>query len=344
MASMYFSFICAVFTSLLSVMKTQRALTLENLALRQQVVMLKRSVKRPRTTTFDRAFWVVFARFVDDWRGKLFALSPDTVVRWHREGFRRYWTWKSRRLGRPRVDMELRRLIRQMQRENITWGAPRIHGELLKLGYELCEATVSKYMKRYRKPPSQNWRTLLTNHHEEIVAIDFFTVPTVTFKILYVFVVIEHARRRVVHFNVTAHPTAQWTAQQLIEAFPFDTAPKYLIRDGDGICGAAVQRRIGSLGINEIVTTPASPWENAYAERVIGSIRRECLDHLIVVNERHLRRVLKEYLSYYDGCRTHLSLSKDPPRARAIESCDEGNVVAFPLLGGLHHRYKRLSA
>ena len=344
MARMYFSFICAVFTSLLSVMKTQRALTLESLALRQQVVMLKRSVKRPRTTTFDRLFWIVFARFVDDWRGKLLALSPDTVVRWHREGFRRYWTLKSRRLGRPRVDMELCRLIRQMQRENITWGAPRIHGELLKLGYEVCEATVSNYMKRYRKPPSQSWRTFLTNHHEEIAAIDFFTVPTVMFKILYVFVVIEHARRRVVHFNVIAHPTAQWTAQQLIEAFPFDSAPKYLIRDGDGIYGAAVQRRIGSLGINEIVTTPASPWENAYAERVIGSIRRECLDHLIVVNERHLRRVLKEYLSYYDGCRTHLSLSKDSPSARALESREEGNVIAFPLLGGLHHRYKRLAA
>ena len=186
---MNFSLVSAVFASFLSTIKSQRALALENLALRQQVVMLKRSVKRPRTTVFDRAFWILFARLVDDWRGSLFALSPDTVVRWHREGFRRYWTWKSRRLGRPRIDAELRRLIHQMQRENITWGAPRIHGELLKLGYEVCEATVSKYMKRTRKPPSQSWRTFRTNHHSEIAAIDFFTAPTVTFKILYVFVV-----------------------------------------------------------------------------------------------------------------------------------------------------------
>jgi putative transposase len=341
---MNYSLICAVFAWLRSMLKTQRALALEDLALRQQVVMLKRSVKRPRTTPLDRLFWIVFARTVDDWRGKLFALSPDTVVRWHREGFRRYWRWKSRRIGRPRVDIELRRLIRQMQRENVTWGAPRIHGELLKLGYELCEATVSKVMSRYRKPPSQSLRTFLCNHHEELVAIDFFTVPTVSFKILYVFVVMEHSRRRVVHWNVTAHPTSRWTAQQIIEAFPFATAPKYLIRDGDGIYGAAVSRRIESLGISEQVTTPASPWENAYAERVIGSIRRECLDHLIVLNERHLRGILKGYLNYYDDSRTHLSLAKDSPRARAIESCGAGNVVPFPLLGGLHHRYKRIAA
>ena len=184
-----------------------------------------------------------------------------------------------------------------MQTENVTRGAPRIHGELLKLGYEIYEATVSKYMKRMRKPPSQSWRTFLANHREAIAAVDFFTVPTMTFKILYVFVVIAHARRRVVHFNVTAHPSALWTAQQLTEAFPFNTAPTYLLRDGDAIYGAAVQRRINNLNMKELVTKPASPWENPYAERFIGSIRRECLDHTIVLNERHLRRLLKEYLS-----------------------------------------------
>ena len=231
-----------------------------------------------------------------------------------------------------------------MQTENVTRGAPRIHGELLKLGYEIYEATVSKYMKRMRKPPSQSWRTFLANHREAIAAVDFFTVPTMTFKILYVFVVIAHARRRVVHFNVTAHPSALWTAQQLTEAFPFNTAPTYLLRDGDAIYGAAVQRRIGNLNIKELVTTPASPWENPYVERLIGSIRRECLDHTIVLNERHLRRLLKEYLSYYHDYRTHLSLSKDPPTPRTIETQERGNVVALPLLGGLHHRYTRLAA
>ncbi len=325
-------------------MKSRRALALENLALRQQIVILKRSVKRPRPTAIDRLFWIAFAQTVNGWRDMLCALSPDTVVRWHREGFRRYWTWKSRRIGRPQIDRELRQLIRRLQTENVTWGAPRIHGELLKLGYEICEATVSKYMKRVRKPPSQSWSTFLANHHEAIAAVDFFTVSTVTFKILYVFVVISHARRRVLHFNVTAHPSAHWTAQQLTEAFPFDTAPTYLLRDGDAIYGAAVQRRISNFDMKELVTTPASPWENAYVERLIGSIRRECLDHTIVLNERHLRRLLKEYLSYYHDCRTHLSLSKDPPTPRTIETQGRGNVIAFPLLGGLHHRYTRLAA
>ena len=231
-----------------------------------------------------------------------------------------------------------------MQRENLTWGAPRIHGEVLKLGYEVCEATVSNYMRRHPKPPSQSWRTFLANHKEAIAAIDFFTVPTATFNILYIFVVIEHARRRVVHFNVTAHPTAKWVAQQLTEAFPFESAPKYLIRDGDAKYGFTVQRRIDALGIKDIVTTPASPWENGYIERVIGSIRRECLDHIIILNERHLRRLLKEYLIYYHGHRTHLGLAKDTPTTREVECRNKGNVVALPFLGGLHHRYMRLAA
>ena len=317
-------------------MKTQRALVLENLALRHQVVMLKRSVKRARPSRMDRLFWLTFARSVGNWRENLIALHPDTVVRWHREGFRRYWAWKSRRAGRPVVDPELRFLIRRMQSENVTWGAPRIQGELLKLGYDICEATVSKYMCRDLKPPSQRWRAFLANHREAIAAVDFFTVPTATFNELYVFVVIEHARRRVVHFNVIA--------QQLTEAFPFDMALTYLIRDGDAKYGTAVKRRITALGMRDVVTTPASPWENAYAERVIGSFRRECLDRIIVVNERHLRRILKEYLTYYHEHRTHLGLNKDAPQARGIEHCEAGNVVALPLLGGLHHRYTRLAA
>ena len=276
----------------------------------------------------------------------LHALHPDTVVRWHREGFRRYWRRKSRRrgVGRPPIDAEIRNLIREMQSANIGWGAPRIHGELLKLGIEISQASVSKYMARYRKPPSQTWRTFLDNHVTDLVSIDFFTVPTATFRVLYVFIVLSHDRRKIVHFNVTEHPTAQWTAQQIVEAFPFDTAPRYLLRDRDGVYGETVQRRIKSLGIEEVVTAPRSPWQNPFVERVIGSIRRDCLDHVIVLNERHLRRILREYFSYYHTCRTHLSLNKDPPEPRMVEPPELGNVVAFPCVGGLHHRYTRLAA
>jgi len=326
--------------------KSRGQLTLENLALRQQLAMLRQSVKRPRVSHADRVFWVLFSKYVDGWRAMLHALHPDTVVRWHRKGFRRYWHWKSRRRhpGRPRIDAALRKLIRQMESANTGWGAPRIHGELRKLGIEVSQATVSKYMKHPRKPPSQTWRTFLANHANCLVAIDFFTVPTATFRILYVFIVLSHDRRQVVHFNVTEHPTTQWTAQQIVEAFPFDTAPGYLLRDRDCIYGEVVWRRIKSLGIEDVLTAPRSPWQNSFIERVIGSIRRDCLDHVIVFNEQHLRRILREYFSYYHTCRTHLSLNKDPPQPRAVESAQLGNIVALPRVGGLHHRYMRVTA
>jgi transposase InsO family protein len=329
-----------------SLFKSHRRLTLENLALRQQLAMLKPSVKRPQVSPADRLFWILFSKYVDGWRTMLHALNPDTVVRWHREGFWLYWTWKSRRkhVGRPPVDKEIRKLIRQMQSANIGWGAPRIHGELLKLGIDISQATVSKYMVRQQKPPSQTWRTFLENHADCIAGIDFFTVPTATFRILYVFIVLSHDRRHIVHFNVTAHPTARWTAQQLVEAFPFDSAPRYLLRDRDAIYGEKVRRRIKSLGIEEVVTAPRSPWQNPFVERIIGSIRRDCLDHIIVLNERHLRRILREYFSYYHTCRTHISLNKDPPETRTVEPPAMGNVVAFPHVGGLHHRYGRVAA
>ena len=231
-----------------------------------------------------------------------------------------------------------------MQSANTGWGAPRIHGELLKLGLKISQATVSKYMARHRKPPSQTWRTFIENHADCLAAIDFFIVPTATFRVLYVFIVLSQDRRQIVHFNVTAHPSAQWTAQQIVEAFPFDTAPRYLLRDRDGVYGKTVQRRINSLAIEEVITAPRSPWQNPFAERVIGSIRRECLDHVIVLNEQHLSRILREYSSYYHSCRTHLSLNKDPPEPRLVESPESGNVVAFPRVGGLHHRYGRMAA
>ncbi len=219
-----------------SLFRSECQLALENLALRQQVAMLRRSVKRLRVSTADRLFWILFSRHVDGWRKILHALHPDTVVRWHRRGFRLYWRWKSRgaKPGRPAVNVALRELIRQMQASNIGWGAPRIHGELLKLGIEVSQSTVSKYMQHPKKPPSQTWRTFLNNHAHCLVAMDFFTLPTVKFRILYVFVVLNHDRREVVHYNVTEHPTAQWTAQQLVEAFPFDSASRYLLRDRDG--------------------------------------------------------------------------------------------------------------
>ena len=329
-----------------SLFKSRRQLTLENLALRQQLAMLKPSVKRPQVSTADRLFWLLFSKYVEGWRSMLHALHPDTVVRWHRQGFRFYWRWKSRspKPGRPPVDTEIRKLIRQMQSANVGWGAPRIHGELRKLGIEVSQATFSKYMVRQRKPPSQTWRTFLDNHADCIAEIDFFTVPSATYRILYVFVVLSHDRRHIVHFNVTAHPTARWTAQQMVEAFPFDSAPRYLLRDRDAIYAEKVRRRIKSLGIEEVVTTPRSPWQNPFCERVIGSIRRYCLNHVIVLNERHLRRMLREYFSYYHTCRTHLSLNKDPPETRPVEPPEMGNIVAFPHVGGLHHRYVRLAA
>ena len=334
-----------VVTFVISLFKSQRQLVLENLALRQQVVMLRQSVKRPRASVADRLFWILFSRYVDGWRKILYALHPDTVVRWHRQGFRLYWRWKSQgpKPGRPPINAALRKLIREMQATNIGWGAPRIHGELLKLGIEVSQATVSKYMLHPKKPPSQTWRTFLSNHAECLASMDFFTVPTARLRVLYVFIVLSHDRRRVVHFNVTEHPTAQWTAQQLVQAFPFDSAPRYLLRDRDAIYGELVQRRIRSLGIEEVITAPRSPWQNPFVER-IGSIRRDCLDHVVVFNEQHLRRILREYFDYYHNYRTHLSLNKDPPHPRAVEPAELGNIVALPHVGGLHHRYSRVVA
>jgi transposase InsO family protein len=242
------------------------------------------------------------------------------------------------------VPEEVHALIRRISLENPLWGAPRIHGELMKLGYDICETTIAKYMVRRPGPPTQTWQTFIHNHMDEIVAIDFFTVPTATFRTLYVFLVLSLDRRRVVHFNVTANPTADWTSLQLIQAFPFDSAPKYLIRDRDGVYGQRVIDTHGILGIEQIVTAPRSPWQNGYCERVIGTIRRDCLDHVIVLNEKHLGRVLKEYLVYYHGSRTHLGLKKDAPEPRAVENPDFGPVASQPVLGGLHHRYYRNAA
>ncbi|UCG50456.1 MAG: transposase [Candidatus Latescibacterota bacterium] len=338
--------ISILFRTLLSALKSDRALVLENLALRHQLDVLQRNAKRPRLTNRDRTLWVILSRVWDDWRNPLTVVQPETVIRWHRRGFRLYWRWKSRPrwAGRRKVPKEIRELIRQMSRDNPLWGAPRIHGELLKLGIEVSQATVSKYMVRHRKPPSQSWRTFLTNHAKDIVSVDFFTVPTATFRVLFVFVVLSNQRRRIVHFNVTDSPTSCWIGQQIVEAFPWDRAPKYMIRDRDKKYGEAFVRRVESLDIKQVLITTQSPWQNPYVERAIGSIRRECLDHVIIFSERHLRRVLRNYFTYYHKSRTHLGLNKDCPRPRPVEAPDLGPIRTEPMVGGLHHRYFRQTA
>jgi len=231
-----------------------------------------------------------------------------------------------------------------MSSANPLWGVPRIHGELLKLGIQISQASVGKYMVRQRKPPSQTWRTFLENHVKQVVAIDFLVVPPVNFRLLFVFVVLGHERRHAIHFNVTAHPTAEWTARQIAEAFPWDSAPRYLLHDRDCIYGAAFHQRVGEMGILEVLTAPRSPWQNAYAERFIGSLRRECLDHIIILNESSLKRILKTYFEYYEHSRTHLSLEKDAPVSRSVQLPELGRVIELPQVGGLHHRYERRAA
>ena len=335
-----------VFAMVREAFLSRAALHLENLALRQQLAVVQRESPRPSLCMADRLFWVALSRVWPRWREALVIVKPETVIGWHRKGFQLFWTWKSRRRkpGRPPVSREVRDLIRRMSRENPLWGAPRIHGELLKLGFDVSEAAVSKYLTRYRKPPSQTWRTFLDNHVGCLVSIDFFVVPTATFAVLFVFIVLRHERRRIEHFGVTAHASADWVAQQIREAFPWDKAPRYLIRDRDGAYGQSFRSTVMAMGVEEVVTAPRSPWQNPYVERLIGSVRRECLNHVIVLNERHLRRILVSYLDYYHRSRTHLSLGKDTPEARSVQPGGTGKIVAFPQVGGLHHRYERLAA
>jgi transposase InsO family protein len=335
-----------LFATFLASLRSRAALQIEILALRHQVGVLQRSVKRAKLTAADRFFWARLSEIWAGWRSALVIVRPETVIAWHRKGFRLFWTWKvcHGQAGRPSVCKQTRELIRKMSRENPLWGAPRIHGELLKLGIDIGETSVSKYMVRHRKPPSQTWQTFLENHVKTMVSVDFFTVPTIRFQILYVFLVLAHERRRILHFNVTTHPTAEWTAQQLREAFPFDQIPRYLLRDRDGIFGREFRQDVKTMGITEVLSAPRSPWQRAYVERVIGTIRRECLDHMIVFNEASLHRHVKSFVSYYHASRTHLSLAKDAPESRPVQGPEVGGVVAIPQVGGLHHRYERRAA
>jgi putative transposase len=335
----------ALLRSFLTALRGNRKLALENLALRHQLMVVQRQVKRTRLSNADRALWVLLRRLWPEWDKALILVKPATVIKWHRAGFRAYWRFKSRsRGGRPRVDPETRQLIRRLWLDNPTWGAPHVQAELAKLGILVSEATVRKYKSRARRPPSQTWRTFLKNHAGEIAAIDFFVVPTITFRLIYVFVVMSLERRHVLHFNVSEPPSARWTGQQVIEAFPYETAPRYLLRDRDSIYGKDFVRRVRSMGIEQLVTARKSPWQNPYLERLIGSVRRECLDHVIVLNERHLRYILRAYFEYYHEARTHQGLNNDCPVPRPVEPRDTGEVVSAPVLGGLHHRYWRTAA
>jgi putative transposase len=276
----------------------------------------------------------------------LLFVKPAMVIAWHRQGFRLYWKWKSRRtaIGRPRIPKEIRELIRNTSASDVLWGAPRLHAELLNLGIEVSLATVANHMLRHRRPPSRTWRTFLENHVKQLVSVDFFVVPTVSFRLLYVFVVLAHDRRRVVHFNVTEHPTAEWTATQIVQAFPWDKAPRYLLRDRDSIYGAAFRAQSKSMEITEVLTTFQSPWQSPYVERLIGSIRRECLDHIIILNGASLRCHMVWYLDHYYESRCHLSLGKDFPESRPVQPPEMGEIIALPKVGGLHHRYERCVA
>jgi Integrase core domain len=301
---------CFVLAVLASPFKSKLRFEAENAVLRHQLIILRRRLHgRVRLTNHDRWFFVQLYRWFPAILRVLTIMRPETLVRWHRAGFRRYWRWKSRRRGgRPPVETELRALIRRMSIENPLWGAPRIHGELLKLGFEVAQSSVAKYMVKRRGPPSQGWRTFLRNHAPDIAAMDLFVVPTIRFDLLYALVIVRLDRRDLVWINVTTNPTAEWVARQITEAFPWDMAPCYMIRDRDPVYGTVVTRRLRAIGIRDKPIAPASPWQNGFAERLIGSIRRECLDHIIVLGEVHLRRILKSYARYYNRASEHPSV------------------------------------
>ena len=322
--------------------RSRAALEAEVVVLRQQIIVLRRG--QPGRLPFlaaDRLVLGWVCRLFPNARDALAIVRPETVLRWHRAGFRSYWRWKSRRRpGRPSVPIEIRQLIREMSTANPLWGAPRIHGELIKLGIDIGQTSVAKYMARRRGPPSQGWKPFLRTHADGIAAMDLFVVPTISFRLLYGLLIMRHGRRQIMWFGVTPHPTAEWLANQLTEAFGWERGPVFLIRDRDCCYGAVFVRRVRSLGFSDHPTSARSPWQNGYAERLIGSLRRECLDHVVVFGERHLRHILGGYADYYDGVRTHLSLAKDAARRRPVQAA--GLIKAMPILGGLHHQYARI--
>jgi len=331
---------------MVDVFRSREDLLLENLVLRQQLLTLHAKRPRRRLSTMHKLFWITLRKLWSGWKESLVLVTPRTVVAWHRAGFRLYWKWLSRvsRIGgRKRVSEEIRALIFRMAAENPTWGAPRIHGELLKLGFNLSEPTVSRWLRQIpRTPdPAQRWLTFLRNHRDAIAAMDFFTVPTLTFGVLYVFFIIGHERRKILHCNVSRQPNALWIALQLREVWGYDQPHRFLIFDRDAKFSADAISTIKQNGTKTIRTAFRSPWQNGLAERWVGSVRRDLLDHVIILNQRHLKRLLKNYIRYYHEDRTHLGLGKDTPDGRIAASASRsGNkIISLPRLGGLHHRY-----
>lgn len=331
-----------LFFYLRAFVRARHDLGLEILALRQQVAVLKRKHPRPRLNDVDRLFWIALRRFWSQWSGALILVKPETVVGWHRAGFRLYWRLRSRG-GRHKIGGDAFEIVRRMARENPAWGAPRIHGELLKLGFQISERTVSRYLARRLPRPgdaTKNWLAFLKNHREAITALDFFTVPTVTFRLLYCFFVIDHGRRKILHFNVTAHPTADWVVQQLRETFSDSDPHHYVILDRDARFSQEVLDLLDSSGIKPVRTSVRSPWQNGVAERWVGSARRDCFDHVIALDEAYVRRLAHQFMTYYHADRTHDGLGKDTPSGRAIEPKPTGaDLISLPRVGGLHHRY-----
>ncbi len=329
---------------------------MENALLRQQLIVLRRQVKRPQLTPTDRALLVLLASKLRAWKSALFVVQPDTLLRWHRQGFRLFWKRKSRpNSHRQKIPAETVELIKQMAAENHLWGAERISGELLKLDVRVSKRTVQKYMSRARRPrPSerksnQNWSTFLHNHAHQVWACDFLPVYDLFFRPLFIFFIIELGTRRVVHFGITRSPTDMWVAQRLREATPYMEAPKYLIRDNDSKFGVSFNRVAVSSGIEVLRTPYRAPKANGFCERFLGSVRRECLDHMLIIGEKHLCRVIKEYVQYYNSARPHQGIGqaipqvaepyvqKVPPRSDVAN----GKVMSLPVLDGLHHDYRR---
>lgn len=331
-----------IWCALVGLFRSRASLEAEILVLRHQLNVLRRkSPKRPTLNNLDRLIFARLYGMAPNVRSALAIIKPETVIRWHRAGLRSYWRWKSKSLGgRPKMSADIRRLIRDISLANPLWGAPRIHGELLKLGIDVGQTTVARYMARSRRPPSQGWKTFLRNHADGIVSIDLFVVPTISFQLLYGLLILKHGRREIICLSATMHPSAEWISRQLTEAFGWEEGPCYLVRDRDSVYGEVFTRRLRAMGIRDRPTAPRSPWQNGYCERLIGSIRRECLDHMLVFGERHLRHLLRTYADYYNRTRTHLSLDKDSPASRAIVSF--GHILPVPILGGLHHQYVRI--
>jgi putative transposase len=335
--------VSALLAFVAGLVRSRASLCLEHLALRRQLAVYQQTVHRSRLRSTDRVLWAWLARLWSGWQSALAYVQPQTVIAWQHTRFRDHWARLSRGTtpGRPVIAKEIRELIRAMGQANPTWGSPRIVGELRKLGIDVAKSTVEKYRVGPGRPSSPTWKTFLTNHVQDLVALDFFIVPTVTHKVLFVLLILAHHRRRVVHFHVTEHPTAPWTAHQVVDAFPWDEAPRYLLRDRDSIYGATFRQRVHDMGIEEVLIALRSPWQNPSVERLIGSIRRECLDHVIVLHARHLRRLLTRYFQYDHHWRTHRALDRDCPVPRPVQRLECGLIREVPDVGGWPHHDAR---